>query len=471
MTILKLLTFYKFILYRLYKIYYNLYLHPLARIPGPKLYAASWIPRLWRQHIKGSHYKDLVKLHDKYGIIVRVGPDEVSNATGTAWDAIGGGSVQYMRDLNFFSVSQLQVEGKSFISQNKRDHHAIRKLLLPAFTSKAFAHHEDIVQEWLRKMNKKIEEKPGEALNYERLFTWFAFDVMGVLSFGEDFGCLEHDRNHPYLHAAEVGAPFLSVMQCLLRFPITRPLYNLALLLPWMDWWNSLREVSDETAAKWLQKAEEDVLEEDRGDIMSTIYKGMKDKKDPITRMQALDVASILVLSGSEATPILMTAMMWNILSVPRVYERVKHEIRHSGIFKSEADITAANSDKMRYMDACIQESLRTDTPFATTIPRVVPPGGGVIDGFWLPEGVSTWLQSITSPLTQISQTTCGVPHYTAGHWEYNFTDPDQFVPERWLPDERDARYANDKRDAFRPFAKGSLDCIGKRYIATILKP
>jgi hypothetical protein len=50
------------------------------------------------------------------------------------------------------------------------------------------------------------------------------------------------------------------------------------------------------------------------------------------------------------------------------------------------------------------------------------------------------------------------VPHYTAGHWEYNFTDPDQFVPERWLPDERDARYANDKRDAFRPFAKGSLD-------------
>jgi hypothetical protein len=75
-------------------VYYNLYLHPLARIPGPKLYAASWLPRLWRQHIRGSHYKDLVKLHDKYGIIVRVGPDEVSNATGTAWDAIGGGSVQ-----------------------------------------------------------------------------------------------------------------------------------------------------------------------------------------------------------------------------------------------------------------------------------------------------------------------------------------------------------------------------------------
>jgi cytochrome P450 len=393
----------KFILYRLCRIYYNLYLHPLAKIPGPKLYAISWFPRLWRQHIRGSHYKDLVDLHDKYGIIVRVGPDEVSNATGTAWDAIGGGSVQFMRDLNFFSVSQLQVEGKSFISQKKEDHHAIRRLLLPAFTNKAFLHHEDIVNVWLKKMLTSIEAQSGKEMNYERLFTWFAFDVMGVLSFGQDFGCLENDRNHPYLYAAEVGAPFLSVMQVILRFRATRGFYNLALRLPWMRLWNSLRTMSDETAARWLAQADDEDQEE-RNDIMSTIYKGMKDKNTPITRIQALDVASILVLSGSEATPILMTAMMWNILHTPRVYERVKHEIRHSGIFKSAADINASNSDKMVYMDAIIQESLRTDTPFATTIPRVVPPGGAVVDGFWLPGGVSLlFCRSLLILLTSFS--------------------------------------------------------------------
>jgi cytochrome P450 len=115
----------------------------------------------------------------------------------------------------------------------------------------------------------------------------------------------------------------------------------------------------------------------------------MQDEKTPITRIQALDVASILVLSGSEATPILMTAMMWNILATPRVYKRVMQEIRDSGIIKSAADITAANTDKMPYMDAVIQESLRTDTPFATTIPRVVPAGGAMVDGYWLPGGVS----------------------------------------------------------------------------------
>jgi cytochrome P450 len=333
-------------------------------------------------------------------------------------------------------------------------------------------HHEDIVSDWLKKMLTKIEAQPDKEINYERLFTWFAFDVMGVLSFGQDFGCLENNRNHPYLYAAEVGAPFLSVMQVILRFRATRGFYNLALRLPWMRFWNSLRTMSDETAARWLARADDEDVVEERNDIMSTIYKGMKDKNTPITRIQALDVASILVLSGSEATPILMTAMMWNILHTPRVYERVKHEIRHSGIFKSAADINASNSDKMVYMDAIIQESLRTDTPFATTIPRVVPPGGAVVDGFWLPGGVSLLLFiGLLTVLTLFPQATCGVPHYTAGHWKYNFTDPELFVPERWLPD-HDAKYANDKRSAFRPFAKGSLDCIGKRYaLRTPLSP
>jgi cytochrome P450 len=410
--------------------------------------------------VRGRHHKDLVDLHDKYGIIVRVGPDEVSNATGTAWEAIGGSSQQFMRDLNFFSISQLQFEGKSFISQNKEGHHAIRRLLLPAFTNKAFLHHEDIVNAWMEMLLAKIEAQRGHEFNIERMFTWFTFDVMGVLSFGEDFGCLANERNHAYLQAAELGAPFLSVMQVILRFPVTRGFYNLALRLPWMRLWNSLRTMSDATAARWL----DEVADKDRGDIMTTIYKGMKDENTPITRIQALDVASILVLSGSEATPILMTAMMWNILNTPRVYERVKHEIRDSGIIKSAADITASNTDKMPYMDAVIQESLRTDTPFATTIPRSVPPGGAWVDGYFLPGGVSPlFSRGSLLFLTSFLQITCGVPHYAAGNWEYNFKDPGSFVPERWLP-ERDAKYADDKRAAFRPFAKGSLDCIGKRY-------
>ncbi|KDN64370.1 putative averantin oxidoreductase [Colletotrichum sublineola] len=431
--------------YRAYRIYYNLYLHPLSKLPGPKLYAVSWIPRLWRQHVSGCHHRDLVKLHEKYGAIVRVGPDEVSAPSGAAWEVIGGKSRQFLRDPNFFKVSQLQQEGKSFISLDKAEHHAIRRMLLPAFTNKAFQQHEEHVASWVTKLVSKIRanESPKE-INIERLFTWFTFDVMGALSFGTDFGCLSLERDHTYLRAAELGSPFLSIMQIILRFPRTRWLYNLALRLPWAKLWSSLRTISDAEAKRWI----EDVADVNREDIMAAVYKGMHDEKDPVTPLQALDVASILTLSGAEATPILMTAMMWNILKTPRVWKRLCYEIRESGLFQTAADLTAENTSKIPYLDAVIQESLRTDTPFATTIPRIVPPEGAWMDGYWLPGGTS-----------------CGVPHYCAGHWDFNFSDPEEFVPERWLPEERDEKYAYDKRDAFRPFAKGSLDCIGKRFV------
>ncbi|KAH8846755.1 hypothetical protein MCOR27_004299 [Pyricularia oryzae] len=434
-----------FVLYRIARIVYNLYLHPLAKVPGPKLYAASWFPRLWRQHHKGRHHTDLVQLHEKYGPIVRVGPDEVSNSSAAAWDAIGGGSQQFMRDPHFFIVSQLQTTGsKSFISLEKSEHHSIRKLMMPAFSNKTYLLHESLVNSWLGKLTSHIAAKNGAELNIERMFVWFTFDVMGALSFGENFGCLDQEKDHQYLRAAELGAPCLSIMQILLRFPATQGLYDVARKLPWMRLWNSLREMSDDSASRWL----ETVHDEKRTDIMATVYRGMQNTKDPISRHEALDVASILVLSGAEATPILMTAMLWNLLSNPRCYERLCRDVRESGIINGPADFTAANVEKIPYMEAVMLEALRLDTPFATTIPRIVPEGGAWVDGYWLPGGTS-----------------CGIPHYTAGHWAQNFSDPDTFVPERWMASERPAKYESDKRGVFRPFSKGSLDCIGQRFV------
>jgi len=43
-----------------------------------------------------------------------------------------------------------------------------------------------------------------------------------------------------------------------------------------------------------------------------------------------------------------------------------------------------------------------------------------------------------------------------------NFTDPDAFVPERWLPN-APARYVNDIKEALNPFSTGPRNCIGKK--------
>jgi hypothetical protein len=55
---------------------YPFYTSPLAKIPGPKLYAATnwWIMLL---NFTGKRTKTLHELHKKYGNIIRIAPNEL----------------------------------------------------------------------------------------------------------------------------------------------------------------------------------------------------------------------------------------------------------------------------------------------------------------------------------------------------------------------------------------------------------
>ena len=56
------------------------------------------------------------------------------------------------------------------------------------------------------------------------------------------------------------------------------------------------------------------------------------------------------------------------------------------------------------------------------------------------------------------------VPQYATRRLPANFHRPDEFVPERFLPDdpEYDPKFVNDNRAAFQPFVVGPRNCIGR---------
>ena len=66
---------------------YNLYFHPLSRLPGPKLWAASRLPFI-NHLLRATLVKRMRALHEKYGGVIRVAPDEVSFATVEAYDDV-----------------------------------------------------------------------------------------------------------------------------------------------------------------------------------------------------------------------------------------------------------------------------------------------------------------------------------------------------------------------------------------------
>lgn len=65
------------------RIVYNLFFNPLSRFPGPKFAAVSYIPQFLRRG-KGD-IKYIEALHDQYGSVVRIAPDELSFTGARAW--------------------------------------------------------------------------------------------------------------------------------------------------------------------------------------------------------------------------------------------------------------------------------------------------------------------------------------------------------------------------------------------------
>jgi cytochrome P450 len=100
----------------------------------------------------------------------------------------------------------------------------------------------------------------------------------------------------------------------------------------------------------------------------------------------------------------------------------------------------------LKYLLACVDESMRLYPSNPSTLPRWVPGAGEVIEGNWVPGGMAV-----------------GVHQLSAGQGEWNFARAKEYVPERWLELPPDSEFHRDDKAAIQPFSYGPRGCIGKR--------
>ncbi|PSN72204.1 cytochrome P450, partial [Corynespora cassiicola Philippines] len=186
---------------------YRRRIHPLSRYPGPFWYSVSTIPA-GISLLRGRYAFENKRLHDKYGkSLIRVSPNELSFNTAQAFQDIYGFQ-QGRRNTRKSLIHTGAVQLGSNINTvqytiDDAEHSRQRRALSHSFSTTALMEQEPIIQEYATKFIENMREmaRKGTEFNICDWFSYFTFDLIGDLSFGESFGCLDHGT---ILHEIEV---------------------------------------------------------------------------------------------------------------------------------------------------------------------------------------------------------------------------------------------------------------------------
>jgi cytochrome P450 len=133
------LTHLKIVLLVSAKAVYNIYLHPLRRFPGSKLWALSPVPVALAQ-LRGTLHDFTHSAHQRYGTVVRISPNELSFISAAAWGDIYNrreGKSPLPRDKAFFN--DMLVDRNTLTMADDHNHARLRRAMNPAFSPRALA--------------------------------------------------------------------------------------------------------------------------------------------------------------------------------------------------------------------------------------------------------------------------------------------------------------------------------------------
>jgi len=96
--------------------------------------------------------------------------------------------------------------------------------------------------------------------------------------------------------------------------------------------------------------------------------------------------SNALIIAGSETTATVMSSLTYWLCRTPRVYNKLKEEVRSR--FRSSSEINSLSAT-FPYLTAVIHEVLRIFPPIPIGMPRIAPKDGETVDGVFVPGGVS----------------------------------------------------------------------------------
>ncbi|KAI1429097.1 cytochrome P450 [Xylaria sp. FL1777] len=407
---------------------------PLANIPGP--WYTKWtnvVVKMKTIRGEGPIYVD--QLHDKYGSVVRLGPDEVDVADIEATKKIHRVKADFIKTDFYLGIAYKKENILN--TQDINFHRRHRKLLSQPLSENSLKAMEPQIEEKVRFTVERMgqEMRTRKAVDVYKWWMFMTTDIIGQLTFGESFHALENGKQiDTYIKdLRSVGFIITIASQLTFLMPI---LYHVPFPLPGFS--DSLKTIAKRLtsyASTKLQKLRDEIESKDEGRplLFSKLVQGTTIDGESLTDTEIRNDAEIYIIAGSDTSSNTLTYLTWALCKQPELRDQLVKELE-----KLPADFTADDLKYLPFLNQCITECLRLFPVVPGGLPRYVPKEGADIAGYWLPSGITVTTQA-----------------WTLHRNPEVFPNPDEYNPARWETPTKGMK------DSMMAFGGGSRACIG----------
>ncbi|KAI1849485.1 hypothetical protein JX266_004980 [Neoarthrinium moseri] len=423
----------------------------LSHVPGPLFQSISSLGFL-KTHLDGSPHSEILRWTQKYGPLVRVGPNSVITSDVKTVQRISGVKSPYSKGGWYRPFRFIKERDHSFSTVHEPSHTAFRSKIAAGF--RGSAEMEQAVDRQLRCLVALIDRKyvsrisSGDKTGFCQIMDiaaithLFALDIVGDITFGKAFGFL--DEGYDFYGFLKWNKDFFSVAATSAVLPT---LARAAQLWPFRG---ALPKATDPAGlGKFIRHSEE---------VVGARYKegpdGRRDlvgmfMKMGVTKDEAVNQLLVSVVAGTDSVATAIRRTVLFLTSNPRAYKILLSELdkaKADGLLSSP--VQSSEARQLPYLQAVVREGLRIypgGTPLAF---KEVPIGGDMVAGYRLPAG------------TQVGMDVWGALRNTQFWGE----DADLFRPERWL-NLAEARFSSMVECLDFQFGYGRYQCLGRPLV------
>ncbi|KAK1467550.1 cytochrome P450 [Colletotrichum cuscutae] len=417
--------------YLIVKYTYRMFLSPIASFPGPRIAGITKLYEAYHVLLKNDWLENLVSLHEKYGPVVRIGPNEL-HFVDNKFNLDHHRRPDLFKCNNYYGLLNKLLGGLA--SPTK---HAQRAAVMrPIFSGQTLAEYSKTLDKHIESLHSRLADAASDkgVINLTHYLWAYTNDVMISYLTEENYGfqkVYDLQATHDATRAFS-AIDLATVLRCM---PPVKTMFDYVPALRsfsplgWLD--NLISSHVRPMVKSWDD-------ENSHQSVLARIFNEIGNET------QTVHESSQAIFIGNESLLSNLTFVLHHLIQNPECIKKIRSELDTLDIGTYGHRIWRdPKTAQLRYLDAVCRESSRLSSPSWHRQPRQS-------------DTPVEYQGAIIPPMTSMS--------FTLHLLERDatlFPDPNTFKPERWLGFNQESKTTKGHSVSF---GTGTRTCLGQHF-------